>query len=127
MRIVGEIENRLQKNAIQRRMINQNGYEISRQEEIRLEYLAIEAQTFNQMLDRLRNRRWTLLRNKKFAFFMSIVAMSLYVVGIFYMFKELDLSKVEQWQFAVTALPFWLIVILIPLAVITLLTSRNTH
>jgi hypothetical protein len=58
---------------------------------------------------------------------MSIVAMSLYVVGIFYMFKELDLSKVEQWQFAVTALPFWLIVILIPLAVITLLTSRNTH
>jgi biotin transporter BioY len=50
--------------------------------------------------------------------------MSIYVLGIFYMFQELDLSKVEQWQFAITALPFWLILMLIPVALITFITTR---
>jgi biotin transporter BioY len=58
---------------------------------------------------------------------MAISAMSIYVLGIFYMFQELDLSKVEQWQFAITALPFWLILMLIPVALITFITTRNTR
>ena len=96
----------------------------SRQQEIHLEYLRLEAQTFNEMLTELQSRRWIIFKNKKFSLMWSIFAMSLYVVGISYMFKELDLAKVEQWQFAITALPFWLILVLIPVAIITFLTTR---
>lgn len=127
MRIVGEIKDRIQQNAHQRRMIGQTGYEMSRLEEIRLEYLRIEAQALHHMLGQLKTSPWELLKNRKVSLVTAIFSMSLYVIGIFYMFKEMDLSKVEQWQFAVTALPFWLIIILVPLAVITLLTTRNSQ
>jgi hypothetical protein len=58
---------------------------------------------------------------------LAIFAMSFYVVGIFYMFKQIDLAKVEQWQFAMTALPFWSILVLIPVALITFFNTRSTQ
>jgi len=121
------IQDRLEGNARQRQRLRQVGMARSRQQEIHLEYLRLEAQTFNEMLLELQNRRWTIFKNKKFSLMLSIFAMSVYVVGVFYMFKELDLSKVEQWQFAITALPFWLILVLIPMAIITFLTTRSTR
>ena len=127
MRTASAILNRLERNAHQRRALREAGLDISRQEEIHLEYLRIEAQTFNEMLMEVQNNRWSAFRTKKFSLFMAISAMSIYVLGIFYMFQELDLSKVEQWQFAMTALPFWLILMLIPVALITFITTRNTR
>jgi len=121
------IQDRLEGNARQRQRLRQVGMARSRSQEIHLEYLRLEAQTFNEMLLELQNRRWTIFKNKKFSLMLSIFAMSVYVVGVFYMFKELDLSKVEQWQFAITALPFWLILVLIPMAIITFLTTRSTR
>jgi len=121
------IKDRLEGNARQRQRLRQVGMARSRSQEIHLEYLRLEAQTFNEMLLELQNRRWTIFKNKKFSLMLSIFAMSVYVVGVFYMFKELDLSKVEQWQFAITALPFWLILVLIPMAIITFLTTRSTR
>ena len=118
------IQDRLEGNARQRQRLRQVGMARSRQQEIHLEYLRLEAQTFNDMLTELQSRRWIIFKNKKFYLMLSIFAMSLYVVGISYMFKELDLAKVEQWQFAITALPFWLILVLIPVAIITFLTTR---
>lgn len=118
------IQDRLEGNARQRQRLRQVGMARSRQQEIHLEYLRLEAQTFNDMLTELQSRRWIIFKNKKFSLMLSIFAMSLYVVGISYMFKELDLAKVEQWQFAITALPFWLILVLIPVAIITFLTTR---
>lgn len=118
------IQDRLEGNARQRQRLRQVGMARSRQQEIHLEYLRLEAQTFNEMLTELQSRRWIIFKNKKFSLMWSIFAMSLYVVGISYMFKELDLAKVEQWQFAITALPFWLILVLIPVAIITFLTTR---
>jgi len=118
------IQDRLEGNARQRQRLRQVGMARSRQQEIHLEYLRLEAQTFNEMLTELQSRRWTIFNNRKFSLMLSIFAMSLYVVGISYMFKELDLAKVEQWQFAITALPFWLILVLIPVAIITFLTTR---
>lgn len=118
------IQDRLEGNARQRQRLRQVGMARSRQQEIHLEYLRLEAQTFNDMLTELQSRRWIIFKNKKFSLMLSIFAMSLYVVGISYMFKELDLAKVEQWQFAITALPFWLILVLIPMAIITFLTTR---
>lgn len=117
------IQDRLEGNARQRQRLRQVGMARSRQQEIHLEYLRLEAQTFNEMLTELQSRRWTIFKNRKFSLMLSIFAMSLYVVGISYMFKELDLAKVEQWQFAITALPFWLILVLIPVAIITFLTT----
>ncbi len=118
------IKDRLEGNARQRQRLRQVGMARSRPQEIHLEYLRLEAQTFNDMLTELQSRRWIIFKNKKFYLMLSIFAMSLYVVGISYMFKELDLAKVEQWQFAITALPFWLILVLIPMAIITFLTTR---
>lgn len=118
------IQDRLEGNARQRQRLRQVGMARSRQQEIHLEYLRLEAQTFNDMLTELQSRQWIIFKNKKFSLMLSIFAMSLYVVGISYMFKELDLAKVEQWQFAITALPFWLILVLIPVAIITFLTTR---
>ncbi len=117
------IQDRLEGNARQRQRLRQVGMARSRQQEIHLEYLRLEARTFNEMLLELQSRRWTIFKNRKFSLMLSIFAMSLYVVGISYMFKELDLAKVEQWQFAITALPFWLILVLIPVAIITFLTT----
>lgn len=121
------IKDRLEGNARQRQRLRQVGMARSRPQEIHLEYLRLEAQTFNEMLLELQNRRWTIFKNKKFSLMLSIFAMSVYVVGVFYMFKEIDLSRVEQWQFAITALPFWLILVLIPMAIITFLTTRSTR
>jgi uncharacterized membrane-anchored protein len=118
------IQDRLEGNARQRQRLRQVGMARSRPQEIHLEYLRLEAQTFNDMLTELQSRQWIIFKNKKFSLMLSIFAMSLYVVGISYMFKELDLAKVKQWQFAITALPFWLILVLIPVAIITFLTTR---
>ena len=126
MRLAYTIKDRLEGNARQRQRLRQVGMARSRSQEIHLEYLRLEAQTFNEMLLELQNNRWIPFRTKKFSLLLAISAMSFYVLGIFYMFQELDLSKVEQWQFAITALPFWLILVLIPMAIITFLTTRST-
>ncbi len=127
MRLAYTIKDRLEGNARQRQRLRQVGMARSRSQEIHLEYLRLEAQTFNEMLLELQNNRWIPFRTKKFSLLLAISAMSFYVLGIFYMFQELDLSKVEQWQFAITALPFWLILVLIPMAIITFLTTRSTR
>jgi len=125
--MISAIQDRIAENTQQRRVLNQVGVDRSRQEEIHLEYLRIEARTFNEMLIEVRNNRWAPFRTRKFLAFVAIVAMSCYVLGIFYMFKELDLSKVEQWQSAITALPFGLILVIIPMALMAFLTARNTR
>jgi hypothetical protein len=127
MRIKSAIKERLEQNAQQHNSLQQGGRGISRKQEIRLEYLRIEAQALNDMLHQIHNKRWQIFRDKRISLFLSILGMSIYVLGIFYMFKELDLSKVEQWQFAVTAMPFWLILTIIPVAIITFLTARNSR
>ncbi len=126
MRVSAKIRERLQQNEFQRRDIGRNGF-ATRLDEIQMEYLSIEAQALDHMLVQLQKRRWTRLRGRKSTYFIAIFAMAAYVIGIFYMFKGMDLTKVEQWQFAVTALPFWLIIVLIPVTLITLLTTRNSH
>jgi len=127
MGIVSAIENRLESNAEQRHKIQSIGNGRSREQEIHLEYLKIEAKTFDDMISELQTKRWALFSNKRFLFVLAVFAMSLYVMGIFYMFQDLDLSKVEQWQFAMTALPFWLILSLIPMALIAFLTARSSR
>ena len=92
-----------------------------------MEYLRIEAQTFQDMLSEIRNKRWPIFNNKKLLLTFSIFAMSMYVVAVFYMFEGIDLSKVEQWQFAMTALPFWLILTIIPMVLITMFTTWKTR
>jgi len=126
MRVISEIRERLEQNTHQRRDIGRNGYTVSRLDEIQMEYLNIEAKALNDMLSQVQQRRWALLKSKKFLYFLSIVSMSAYVIGMFYMFKEMDLSRVEQWQFALTALPFCLIIVVVPMALIALLTNRKT-
>lgn len=126
MRIVAAIKEKLERNALQRSQLSESGVDqsIPRPQQIHLEFLRIEAQTYQDMLGQIRNRRWSWFRSKKVSLAGAVVAMSLYVLGIFYMFKEMDLSKVEQWQFAVTTLPFWFIIILAPMVIIALMTSR---
>ncbi len=121
------IQDRLEGNARQRRRLRRVGTARSRGQEIHLEYLRIEAQTFKDMQLQLQNRQWTIFKSRKYSLMLAIFAMSFYVVGIFYMFKQIDLAKVEQWQFAMTALPFWLILVLIPVALITFFNTRSTH
>ena len=127
MGIVSTIEDRIERNTVQRQNIINTRKGMSREQEIHLEYLRIEAETFDEMLSALQTKRWALFTNKKFLLVLAIFSMALYVLGIFYMFQDLDLSKVEQWQFAMTALPFWLILTLIPMALIAFLTARNTR
>ena len=126
MRIVAAIKERLEQNAIQRSRLAESevDHSLPRPEQIHLEFLRIEAQTYQEMLGQIRNRRWSWFRSKKISLAGAVGAMSLYVLGIFYMFKEMDLSRVEQWQFAVTTLPFWFIIILAPMVIIALMTSR---
>jgi len=123
MRITAIIKDRLEKNLQQRRRL-WSGEGQSRLQEIHQEYLNIEAETLNHMLHQIQGRRWKLFRDRRFTLILAVLGMSIYVLGIFYMFKELDLSRVEQWQFAVTALPFWLILTIIPVVIITILTAR---
>ena len=129
MRIIAAIKEKLERNAQQRRLLVGLGIQenLPRTEQIHLEYLRIEAQTYQDMLGQLRSRRWSWPKSKKISLATAVVTMSLYVLGIFYMFKEMDLSRVEHWQFAVTTLPLWLIITLVPVALITFLTSRNTR
>ena len=126
MRIATAIKEKLERNALQRSKLAESGVDESmpRLQQIHLEFLRIEAQTYQDMLGQIRNRRWSWFRSKKVSLAVAVVVMSLYVLGIFYMFKEMDLSKVEQWQFAVTTLPFWFIIILAPMVIIALMTSR---
>ncbi len=126
MRISATIKDRLAVNAQQRRTLEPSDQALPRIEKIRMEYLDIEAETYRHMLEKL-PKGWSFFRNKRLSLVVAITTMSLYVLGIFYMFQEMDLSKVEQWQFAITALPFWLILTLIPVAIITFLTTRNTR
>ena len=123
MRITAIIKDRLEKNLQQRRRL-WSGEGQSRLQEMHQEYLNIEAETLNHMLHQIQGRRWKLFRDRRFTLILAVLGMSIYVLGIFYMFKELDLSRVEQWQFAVTALPFWLILTIIPVVIITILTAR---
>jgi hypothetical protein len=127
MRIVATIKERMECNAQQRRHLRASGvdHDLPRKQQIYLEYLRIEAQTYEEILGQLRGRRWYWPKSKRVSLGAVITVMSLYVMGIFYMFKEMDLSKVEQWQFAVATLPFWIIMVLVPIAVISFMTSRN--
>jgi len=127
MRIIATIKDRLERNARQRRSLQKSKSDMMRTHQIQLEYLKIEAQTYSDMLNAMRSRSWSIFHNRKFSLLLAIVAMALYVLGIFYMFREMDLTKVEHWQMAITGLPFWLILTLIPVAVITFLTTRNTR
>ena len=127
MRIIATIKNKLEQNAQERIFLSKNNSPKLPAQQIQLEFLSIEEQTYNDMLSQVRSRRWSLFRNGKAKALLAIVTMSLYVLGIFYMFKEVDLSKVEQWQFAVTILPFWLILTLIPVTIIVFLTTRNNR
>ena len=125
VRIIATIKNKLEQNARERVFLSKNNSHKLPTQQIQLDFLSIEAQTYNEMLSQVRSRKWSLLRNRKTSALLAIVTMSLYVLGIFYMFKEMDLSKVEHWQFGVTILPFWLILTLIPVAIIELMTTRN--
>ena len=127
MRASAKIRERIQQNEFQSHDLGRNGLTLTRLDEIQMEYLSIEAQALDHMLVQLQKRRWNRFRGRKSTYFIAIFTMAAYVVGIFYMFKGMDLSKVEQWQFAITALPFWLIIVLVPVALITLLTSRKSH
>lgn len=126
MRIIATIKDRLESNTQQRRRLGQDQV-MPKTQQIRLEYLRMEAQIYHDMLGQLRNRRWSIFRNRKLSLVLAISTMSIYVLGIFYMFQEMDLARVEKWQFAATALPFWLILTLIPVAFIALITARNTR
>ena len=127
MRISTAIKERLEQNSQQLRRISDEESTFSRTQEIRREYLRIEAETFHNMLHQIQNRRWRIFRDKRFVLILAILSMSMYVLGMFYMFKELDLARVEQWQFAITAMPFWLILTIVPVAIITLLTALNSR
>ena len=127
MRIATSIKDRLEQNARERRNLQDSRREMLRAQQIQLEYLRIEAQTYQDMLNAMRSRRWSIFSNRKFTSLVAVISMALYVLGIFYMFREMDLTRVEQWQIAATALPFWLILTLVPLAIITFLISRNTR
>lgn len=126
MRIATAIKERLEQNSQQLRQITDDSSD-SRKQQIQREYLKIEAEAFHTMLDQIQRRRWRIFRDRKFMLVMAILSMSMYVLGMFYMFKELDLARVEQWQFAVTAMPLWLILIIVPMAIITLLTARKSR
>lgn len=127
MRTIAAIKERLDQNARERRSLDHFNLDLPRTEQIHLEYLQIEAETYNGMLDTVRNRRWSIFRNRKFWFLLAILSMSVYVLGIFYMFRELDLTQVAQWKIALTALPFWMILTVVPLAAIAFFTTRNTR
>ena len=127
MRTAAAIKERLDQNARERRSLDHQSLDLPKTEQIHLEYLQIEAEIYNSMLDTVRNRRWSIFRNRKFWLLLAIISMSLYVLGIFYIFRDLDLAQVARWKVAVTALPFWMILTVTPLAGIAFLTARNTR
>ncbi len=127
MRKMVALKERLEQNAQQRSQLLQFDIEHSlpRTKQIHLEYLRIEAQTYQEMLGQIRDRRWYWPRSKRVSLAGVVTIMSLYVLGIFYMFQEMDLSKVEQWQFAVATLPFWFIMVLVPMAIIAFMANSK--
>jgi hypothetical protein len=127
MRTIAAIKERLDQNARERSILDHHNLDLPKTGQIHLEYLRIEAETYNGMLDTVRNRRWSIFRNRKFLLLLAIISMSVYVLGVFYMFRGLDLTQVAQWEIAVTALPFWMILTVVPLAAIAFLTTRNTR
>ena len=125
MRTSSTIKEKLQQNAARIEAIRTYD-SLNRLQQIELEYLQMEAETFQLMLEKAKKSWWKRLIHRKSIFFMIILmAMSAYVVSIFEVFDQMDLSKVKQWEFAVTAMPFWLMMALIPMAVITILTSNK--
>lgn len=128
MRISAAIKERLEENAARLQAIKDQQEKLTKAQQIELEYLQMESQTFQEMLLKAQSRWWRLfMPSKKWKLLWVIVGMSIYVVAIFHIFQEMDLRQVEQWQFAVTTIPFWLIFTIIPLAIITLLTSRDSR
>ncbi|MDH3708522.1 MAG: hypothetical protein OER04_01475 [Cyclobacteriaceae bacterium] len=125
MRISSAIKEKLHQNAARTQAIRQH-QQLTRVQQIELEYLQMEAQTFQEMLTKLKKSWWRRLLPRKNVFYLAIVlGMSTYVVSMFNVFDQMDLNKVEQWEFAVTAVPFWLMIALVPMAIITLLTSND--
>lgn len=124
MRISTAIKERLHQNAVRTRAIEQQP-KLNKVQQIELEYLQMEAQTFERMLSQLKKSWWKQILRKHLFFTMILLGMSLYVVSISRVFDQMDLSKVEQWEFAVTAMPFWMMMALVPMAVITLFSSRD--
>ena len=125
MRTSSAIKEKLHQNAARIQAIRQH-QQLTRVQQIELEYLQMEAQTFQDMLSKLKKSWWRRLIPRKNVFYLAIVlGMSTYVVSMFNVFDQMDLSKVEQWEFAVTAVPFWLMIALVPMAIITLLTSND--
>ena len=125
MRTSSAIREKLQQNAA--RIAAIRTYDsLNRLQQIELDYLQMEAETFQLMLEKAKKSWWKRLVPRKSIFFMiTLLAMSAYVVSIFEVFDQMDLSKVKQWEFAVTAMPFWLMMALIPMAFITILTSKE--
>ncbi len=125
MRTSSAIKEKLHQNAARIQAIRQH-QQLTRVQQIELEYLQMEAQTFQEMLSKLKKSWWRRLLPRKNVFYLAIVlGMSTYVVSMFNVFDQMDLSKVEQWEFAVTAVPFWLMIALVPMAIITLFTSND--
>ena len=125
MRTSSAIKEKLHQNAARIQAIRQH-QQLTRVQQIELEYLQMEAQTFQEMLSKLKKSWWRRLLPRKNVFYLAIVlGMSTYVVSMFNVFDQMDLNKVEQWEFAVTAVPFWLMIALVPMAIITLFTSND--
>ena len=126
MRTSSAIKEKLHQNAARIAAIRTHE-SLSRLQQIELEYLLMEAETFQQILEKSKKTWWKRLLPRKSVFFiLTLLAMSAYVVSIFEVFDQMDLSKVKQWEFAVTAMPFWLMLALVPMAVITILTSNES-
>ncbi len=126
MRTSTAIRARLQENALRMKAIQEVDAQLSRVQQIEIEYLMMEAETFNDMLGKLNNSWWRrLISPKQARFTIALLAMSLYVVSIYRIFSTIDLSQVEQWEFVATALPFWLICALVPIAMFTLIVSKD--
>jgi|GEM_PF-5938191 len=126
MRISSTIKERLQQNADRLNEIQAQESTLTPVERIMVEYLEQEAETFNEMLLMLEQNRWRRIFTwKNWGFALTLLALSTYVVLVFQMFKGLDLSRVQQWEFVVTALPFWLMMAVIPMGAFLIFINRK--
>ncbi len=127
MRTSTLIKERLQQNT-EKLMAIQRNSQLSKVQQLEMEYLEIEAETFRQMLTKVGGKGWkNWLLRKWVSFSVVLLSLSFYVVLVFHMFGSIDLSKVQQWEFVVTAMPFWLMAIVVPIALVVLIAPGNRN
>jgi hypothetical protein len=126
MRISSTIKERLQQNADRMQEILDQDTTLTPVQRIQMEYLEEEAEAFRAILNTLEQNRWRNFFNwRNWVFWVALLGLSTYVVFVFQMFKNLDLTRVEPWEFVVTALPFWLLMAMIPVTALFMIFKRK--